>query len=168
MMLHTGTFTVPRTVDEVFELLATPERFAPLMPDFESMTVQDPTHFTLRVLIQLGPMRGHAALAMELADVQRPKSVIYRGSAVIAGSKLRLDLEFGLTPVGATTAVLWRGELGLTGAVAFMGDDIVQTMGHQNFERMAEQLRSHLGGSRSESTEKAAPRASSETPDFEI
>ena len=56
-MVHSGTFQVDRPAEEVFELLANPERFAPLMPDFESMAMQDATHFTLRTVLAMGEIK---------------------------------------------------------------------------------------------------------------
>src|SRR5271167_4457098 len=87
-MTQSGSFSVLRTVEEVFDLLSNPERFAPLMPDFESMTMQDATHFTLRTAIAIGEIKGHANLAMELLTASEPERVKYSGTATIAGSPL--------------------------------------------------------------------------------
>lgn len=81
-MNHAGTFLTTRTADEVFDLLANPERFAPLLPDFESMAVQDTTHFTVRIVIAVGEINGHANLAMELREAVRPSTVRYAGQGV--------------------------------------------------------------------------------------
>ena len=167
-MLHTGTFSVPRTADEVFDLLAQPERFAPLMPDFESVTIQDASHFTLRVAIQLGPIRGHANLAMELAYAQRASSVGYRGSAMVAGSRLQLNLEFRLTPAGDVTDVGWRGELALSGGLAFLGGDLLQARASQNFGRMAQSLQASLRQAPSTAGETDGPQSPAGSSDYEI
>jgi uncharacterized protein len=143
-MVHSGLFQVNRSAEEVFDLLANPERFAPLMPDFESMTMQDATHFTLRTVIQVGPMSGHANLAMELRDAARPGTVGYSGEAIIAGSPLRLRLDFALTPGEFATEIGWRGEVTLGGPLALMVGSLVDTMGRQNFEQMAAHLQENL------------------------
>ena len=44
-----GEFDVKRKPEEVYDFLTDPNRFAPLLPDFQSVSVQDPTHFTVRV-----------------------------------------------------------------------------------------------------------------------
>src|SRR3974377_1462881 len=38
-MTHNGTFVVERTPEEVFAVLAVPDSFAPLLPDFASMAM---------------------------------------------------------------------------------------------------------------------------------
>ena len=167
-MTHSGSFSTQRPAEEVFELLANPERFAPLMPDFESMAMVDATHFTLRTVIQVGPMSGHANLAMELRDAVRPLHVGYSGQATIAGGALRLNLEFTLTPVGSSTEIGWRGEILLGGSLAFMAGNLVETMSQQNFERMAERLQQGLGNPSIQSPEEPGSGALPESPDYEI
>lgn len=167
-MVHTGTFSVPRTADQVFDLVATPGRFAPQLPDFESVTMQDATHFMLRIVIQVGPMSGHANLAMELSDGERPVRVAYRGAAIIAGSTLQLNLEFGLTPAGGMTYVDWRGELALGGSLALLAGDLWETLGRQNFERMAERLQVSLCEQPAEPGKSNILQNPTGTLDFEI
>ena len=36
-----GDFVVQRSRDEVYEFLTDPSRFAPLLPDYEGMSLQD-------------------------------------------------------------------------------------------------------------------------------
>jgi uncharacterized protein len=167
-MTHSGSFCAQRPADEVFDLLANPERFAPLMPDFESMAMVNATHFTLRTVIQVGPMSGHANLSMELRDAVRPLQVGYYGEATIAGGPLRLNLEFTITPVGATSEVSWTGEISLGGSLAFMAGNLVDSMSRQNFERMAERLQQSLGNLSNQSPEEPGSSALPESPDYEI
>jgi len=162
-MIHSGTFIAQRPADEVFDLLASPERFAPLMPDFESMAMHDATHFSLRTVIHVGPMSGHANLAMELREAVRPVKVSYAGEAMIAGGPLRLNLQFTLAPADDATEVAWEGEISLGGSLALMAGSLVETMGGENFARMAKRLQEDL---RLPLPEEAP--APSEPPDYEI
>ena len=52
-----GEFTTPRNPDEVYDFLSDPNKFGPLLPDFQSMTVQDPRHFTVKVRVGVGNIR---------------------------------------------------------------------------------------------------------------
>ena len=143
-MQHSGTFLTSRAPSEVFELLGTPERFAPLLPDYESMVMQDPTHFSLRTVIALGEMSGHANLAMELAEVERPTVIVYRGQGIVAGSQLNLVLQFRVSRTDTSTEVSWQGEFSLEGGLAFMMASLIEPMGREHFERMAERLHEKL------------------------
>jgi len=143
-MRHSGTFLTSHTPDEVFDLLANPELFAPLLPDYENMAMLDPTHFSLRVVIALGELNGHANLAMELAEAERPVVVGYRGEGIVAGSQLNLVLEFRISRTEASTEVGWQGEFYLNGGLALMVNSLIEPMGRKHFERMAERLREKL------------------------
>lgn len=140
-MTHSGTFVVQRSVEDVYELLADPQRFGPLMPDFESMAMQDSSHFTLRTKIAVGELPGQVNLAMEVSDSLRPSHVKYRGEGVIAGSQLRFAIEFGIGTIEGMTEVRWTGEVSLDGMLAMMAGNLIETKGRENFERMAERVR---------------------------
>jgi uncharacterized protein len=143
-MTHFGTFLTNRAADEVFDLLANPERFALLLPDFESMSVQDETHFTVRIVIAVGEIGGHASLAMELREALRPSDVEYTGEAMIAGSPLELWLRFQIASSEGTTEVRWQGEFLLDGTLALMAGGLIDSMGRKNFERMAKHIQNAL------------------------
>ena len=143
-MNYSGTLLTPRTAEEVFNLLANPEQFAPILPDFESMAMLDPTHFSLRIAIALGEMSGHAHLAMELVEAERPARVRYRGQGIVAGSALNLGLEFQIASSDRATEVRWQGEFSLDGGLALVFGSLIEPMGRQHFERMAERLDEQL------------------------
>ena len=144
LMTHSGMFFVRQTADEVFDLLSNPARFAPLMPDFKDMEMQDATHFTMRTVVAIGEVRGHANLAMELLQASRAERVKYRGAATIAGSQLRLAISFQISARAEGTEVSWRGDVTLAGTLARMAGTMVETMSQQNFDRMAESLQRSL------------------------
>ncbi|MFZ1135040.1 MAG: SRPBCC domain-containing protein [Candidatus Korobacteraceae bacterium] len=143
-MTHCGTFLTNRNAEEVFDLLANPERFAPLLPDFESMSTEDEVHFTVRIVIAIGEISGHANLAMELGQALRPSAVEYTGAAMIAGSPLKLRLRFQIASSDGITKVTWQGEFSLEGMLSLMAGGLIDSMGRQNFELMAEHIQNAL------------------------
>ena len=167
-MTHSGAFSVRRTVEEVFDLLSNPERFAPLMPDFESMTVQDATHFTMRTVIAIGEIQGHANLAMESLPATRPARVGYAGSATIAGGPLRMAIDFQIKPREEMTEVVWQGEVTLEGALAMMAENLLESMGRRNLDRMAERLQLSLQDEPLTTGEAQSASAPPAAVDFEI
>ena len=93
-----GDFTTPRSLDEVFDFLSDPNQFGPLLPDFQSMTVQDPTHFTVKVRVGVGNIRGSAEIKMELAEAMRPHRAQYKGQGTAVGSQITVSAGFDLSP----------------------------------------------------------------------
>lgn len=143
-MNHSGTFLTNRTAEEVFDLVADPQRFARLLPDFESLSAQDATHFTLRLKIVVGQISGHANLAMELVAADRPSHVGYHGQGVVAGSQLIFAMQFQLRCEGAGTQVIWQGQVSVDGMLAMMGGSMIDSMGRRNFEATIERLQDEL------------------------
>ena len=94
-----GEFTSPRTPDEVYDFLSDPNKFAPLLPDFESMSVQDATHFTVKVRVGVGNIRGSAEIKMELAEASRPHRALYKGQGTAVGSQIKISAGFDLSPL---------------------------------------------------------------------
>jgi len=144
-MMYSGTILTPRRPDEVFDLLANPERFAPLLPDYEGMSLEDPTHFTVRIVIAVAQIQGQAELAMELCEAVRPSRVEYRGQGIMAGSPLNLGLQFHIAPCGSMSEVNWQGEFSLDGQLAFIAGGLIEPMGRKHFDRMAQRLGANLG-----------------------
>ena len=67
-----GEFDVKRTPEEVYDFLTDPNKFAPLLPEFQGMTVQDRTHFNVKVNVGISYIKGTADVKMELAQAERP------------------------------------------------------------------------------------------------
>jgi uncharacterized protein len=80
-----GEFAVKKNREEVYDFLTDPKRFAPLLPDFQSVTVQDPTHFTVKVNVGISYIKGAADVKMELAEADRPKHAKYKGQGSVGG-----------------------------------------------------------------------------------
>ena len=74
-----GEFEVPRKPEEVYDFLTNPEKFGPLLPDFQGMTVQDDKHFTVQVNVGISYIKGAADVKMELAQADRPQRAQYKG-----------------------------------------------------------------------------------------
>jgi carbon monoxide dehydrogenase subunit G len=68
-----GAFEVRRTPDEVYDFLSDPGKFAALLPDFQGLSVQDSTHFTVKVNVGISYIKGVAEVKMELVEAERPK-----------------------------------------------------------------------------------------------
>jgi carbon monoxide dehydrogenase subunit G len=143
-MNHSGTFLTTRSAEDVFDLVADPRRFGPLLPDFESMELQDATHFTMRIVIAVGAIQGHVNLAMELRQAARADRVEYRGQGIVAGSQLTFAMQFHLAPAEGATEVSWQGEVSVNGMLALMAGSMIDELGRRNFDAMVEQLQNKL------------------------
>jgi uncharacterized protein len=137
----TGEFTAPRTPEEVFDFLADPNKFGPLLPEFESMTVQDATHFTVKVRVGVGNIRGTAEIKMELAEATRPQRALYKGHGTAVGSQITISAGFDLSPLPESTHIGWQGEANVFGKLASMAGGMLEPVGKKNIQKLIEGLR---------------------------
>jgi uncharacterized protein len=135
-----GEFTSPRTPDEVYDFLCDPNKFAPLLPDFESMSMQDATHFTVKVRVGVGNIRGSAEIKMELAESVRPTRAQYKGKGTAVGSQITIAAGFDLTPVDGSTRIAWQGEAGVFGKLASMAGGMLEPLGKKNIQKLIDGL----------------------------
>jgi carbon monoxide dehydrogenase subunit G len=139
-----GEFDTPRTPEEVFDFLSDPNQFAPLLPDFQSMSMQDPTHFTVKVRVGVGNIRGTAEIKMELAEAVKPQRAQYKGQGTAVGSQVTVTAGFDLQPNGESTRVLWQGEAGVFGKLASMAGGMLEPLGRKNIQKLIDGLQKAL------------------------
>src|SRR5271157_2883684 len=137
----TGEFTTPRSPDEVFEFLSDPNKFGPLFPDFESMTLQDPTHFTMKLAVEVGNIRGIAEIKMELAEALRPRRALYKGTGTAAGGQIAIGAGFELSPLEEGTRVAWQGEASVFGKLAKLTGGMLEPIIKKNIQKLIDGLR---------------------------
>ena len=95
-----GEFTVKRNPDEVYDFLTAPNRFAPLLPEFQSLSAQDDKHFTVKVNVGVSYIKGAANVKLELTEAERPRRAQYKGQGAVAGGSMTVIASFDLTPSG--------------------------------------------------------------------
>lgn len=139
-----GEFTTPRTPEEVFDFLSDPQKFAPLLPDYQSMAMLDPTHFTVKVKVGVGNIRGSAEIKMELTEAVRPQRAQYKGQGSAVGSQVTVNAGFDLVPNGDATKVVWKGETSVFGKLASMAGGMLEPLGRKNIQKLIEGLQKAL------------------------
>ena len=139
-----GEFTSPRTPDEVYDFLCDANKFGPLLPDFESMSVEDATHFTVKLRVEVGNIRGSAEIKMELSQAVRPSRAQYQGRGVAVGSQIAISTGFDLSPLAEGTRIAWQGEASVSGKLAFMAGSVLEPLSKQNLEQLIDGLQRAL------------------------
>jgi carbon monoxide dehydrogenase subunit G len=152
-----GEFTTPRSQDEVFDFLSDPNKFAPLLPDFQSMSMQDATHFTVKVKVGVGNIRGSAEIKMELSEAVGPQRAHYKGQGSAVGSQVTVSAGFDLSPGADGTRVLWQGETSVFGKLASMAGGMLEPLGRKNIQKLIEGLQKVLSQPLAPATAGGAP-----------
>src|ERR1700678_3976982 len=139
-----GDFEVKRTPEEVHDFLIDPNKFAALLPDFQGLSVQDATHFTVKVNVGISYIKGVAEVKMELAEVERPKRALYKGQGSVAGGNVALTAGFNLSPIEGGTKVAWQGEAQIFGRLTSMAGGLLEPLGKKQVQKLIDGLQAAL------------------------
>jgi len=139
-----GDFVVRRTPEEVYDFLADPSRFCPLLPDFEKLTPVDPTHFTVSLKIGVAHIRGTATVKMALEEAEPPRRARYSGKGSVAGGNVEIGAGFDLEPADEGTCVRWQGTGKVFGQLASLAGGLLEPLARKNVQRLIDSLQAAL------------------------
>jgi carbon monoxide dehydrogenase subunit G len=140
-----GNFAVKRAPEEVYDFLSDPGKFAALLPDFQGLSIQDSTHFTVKVNAGISYIKGTAEVKMELAEAERPRRALYKGQGSVAGGNVSLMASFDLSPLdGGGTKVVWQGEAQIFGRLASVAGGLLEPLGKKQVQKLIDGLQAAL------------------------
>ena len=140
-----GEFEVKRSTEEVYDFLTDPNKFAPLLPEYQGMSVQDPTHFTVKVNVGISYIKGVADVKMELTQAERPQRAQYKGQGSVAGGNVSLVAGFDLSQIAEGTKVGWQGEAQIFGRLTSVAGGLLEPLGRKQVQRLIDGLQAALG-----------------------
>jgi len=139
-----GEFEVKKKPEEVYDFLTDPNRFAPLLPEFQSLLVQDTTHFAVKVNVGISYIKGSADVRMELAEADRPRRAQYKGQGAVAGGSVTMVAGFDLAGTALGTKVNWQGEAQIFGRLASVAGGLLEPLGKKQIQKLIDGLQSAL------------------------
>lgn len=143
-----GVFEVKKQPEEVYDFLTDPNRFAALLPEFQSLAVVDPTHFTVKVNVGISYIKGAAEVKMELAEGDRPRRAQYKGQGAVGGGNVTMVAGFDLAPVSdgadVRTTVNWQGEAQIFGRLASVAGGLLEPLGKKQIQKLIDGLQAAL------------------------
>ncbi|MFZ3265486.1 MAG: SRPBCC domain-containing protein [Terriglobales bacterium] len=147
-----GEFEVKKKPEEVYDFLTDPNRFAPLLPEFQSLSVQDATHFAVKVNVGISYIKGSADVKMELAEADNPRRAQYKGQGAVAGGNVTMIAGFDLAPVGdgaaietvLATKVNWQGEAQIFGRLASVAGGMLEPLAKKQIQKLIDGLQAAL------------------------
>ena len=139
-----GSFEVQRKPEEVYDFLIDPNKFAPLLPDFQGLSVQDAEHFTVRVNVGISYIKGIADVKMHRAEAQRPTRAQYKGQGSVAGGNVSMVAGFDLASAGDGTMVMWEGEAQVFGRLTSVAGGLLEPLGKKQVQKLIDGLQAAL------------------------
>lgn len=139
-----GEFQVRRPREEVYDFLTNPNRFGPLLPDFESVSTEDNRNFTLKVKVGVAHIRGTASVKLQLAEAERPRRALYKGKGSLAGGNVDLTARFDLDEDSGATRVRWTGEAQVFGPLISVAGGLLEPLAKKNVQKLIDGLQKAL------------------------
>jgi len=139
-----GEFEVKRSPEQVYDFLTNPQKFGPLLPDFQGMSVQDPTHFTVKVNVGVSYIKGAAEVKMVLAEAERPHRAKYTGQGSVPGGGANIVAGYDLAGANGGTEVTWSGEAQVLGRLASIAGGLLEPLGKKNVQKLIDALQAAL------------------------
>jgi carbon monoxide dehydrogenase subunit G len=139
-----GSFTVHKKPSDVYAFLVDPNRFCPLLPDYQSMEVVDAKNFLVKLTVGISHIRGTAAVKLALVEADQPKHAAYAGNGDVPGGSATLRAGFDLESVPGGTKVNWSGQSNIVGRIASLAGGLLEPLAKRNIQRMIDGLQKAL------------------------
>ena len=139
-----GDFVVRRKPEEVYDFLVDPDRFCPLLPDFQSMSKEDAKHFAVNLRVGISHIRGTAAVKLALAEAERPRHALYEGKGEVPGGSVTLRAGFDLEGASGGTKVVWKGQAQIAGRLPSLAGGLLEPLAKKNLQKLIDGLQAAL------------------------
>ncbi len=139
-----GDFVVNKDPEQVYDFLTDPHRFAPLLPDYQGMSVQDGRNFTVKVKVGVSYIRGIAEVTVVLDQADRPRFALYKAQGKLPGGSANVSASFDLTGVPEGTKVAWAGEAQVFGKLTSLSGGLLEPLAKKNLQKLIEGLKTGL------------------------
>ncbi|HYA97317.1 MAG TPA: SRPBCC domain-containing protein [Methylomirabilota bacterium] len=139
-----GDFTVGKEPADVYAFLVDPNRFCPLLPDYQTMQILDDKNFLVKLTVGVSHIRGTAAVKLSLVEAVAPSRASYEGKGDVPGGSATLRAGFSLEPVQQGTKVVWTGQSNIVGRVASLAGGLLEPLAKRNIQKMIDGLQKAL------------------------
>lgn len=139
-----GDFVVKKSPEEVYRFLVDPEKFCPLLPDYQSMARVDDKNFVVKLSVGISHIRGMASVKMSLLEAQPDQHAVYQGSGDVPGGSTTLRAGFDLAPASGGTKVTWTGQSNVVGRIASLAGGLLEPLAKKNIQKMIDGLQQAL------------------------
>jgi carbon monoxide dehydrogenase subunit G len=139
-----GDFTVRKKPADVYAFLVDPNRFCPLLPDYQSMEIVDAKNFLVKISVGVSHIRGTAAVKLSLVEADQPTHAAYEGRGEVPGGSATLRAGFDLETVPQGTKVVWSGRSNIVGRIASLAGGMLEPLAKRNIQKMIDGLQKAL------------------------
>ena len=147
MISLSGEFVVARKQQDVYAFLTDPNRFAPLLPDFQGLAIQNEKEFDVRVKVGISHIRGTATVRLNLEEARSPVYALYKGKGDVPGGAVDLTAGFDLEVVPEGTRIKWKSDSNVHGRIVSVAAGLLQPLAKKNLMQLIKSLEAALARS---------------------
>ena len=129
---------------DVYAFLVDPNRFCPLLPDYQSMEIVDAKNFLVKISVGVSHIRGTAAVKLSLIEADQSNHAAYEGQGEVPGGSATLRAGFDLETVPQGTKVVWSGRSNIVGRIASLAGGMLEPLAKRNIQKMIDSLQKAL------------------------
>ncbi len=142
-----GEFTVATPHEDAYAVLSETQKFAPLLPSYQSHELLEDGSAVVRIKVGVGKIRGTAKVNLTLEESEAPIRARYSGKGTVMGGVFNLVATFELEDAGqGETRVKWQGELIMFGKLVSLAGGMIKPIAKRDIGRMIEAIQAALSG----------------------
>ncbi|MGI0079761.1 MAG: CoxG family protein [Nitrososphaerales archaeon] len=139
-----GKIRINATAQKTFASLTNPEFMASCIPDVQSHGVIDENHFTAKIRVGIGIVRGTVEMQFAILDEVPPSHAKLIGDGSGAGSKMHIESVFDIVPEGSSNEVTWSADADLSGLIAGIGGPVLKGQSEKQVTKIFQNVKSKL------------------------
>ena len=140
-----GDFTVTASREEAYAVLSDPQKFAPLLPTYQDLTMKENGSADVTVKIGVGKIRGSAVVNLTLEESEAPVRAAYVGKGKVMGSAFNMGTAFELEDAeGGGTLVKWHGDVTIFGKLVALAGGLLKPIAKKDITRLIDAVQAAL------------------------
>lgn len=135
---------LPSNAQVVFPKLTDPNFFCKYVPDLVGSSVQDDTHFIVKMKVGVGFIHQTLTFNFHFDEKKPPEFAKVAGKGTAPGSVVDLWITFTLNDIEGGVRVAWNAEIKLSGTIAALAGGALEPVINTNVKRFLDSLTSGI------------------------
>ncbi len=139
-----GSFETPVARNIVWEFLLNPKEIAQCFPDLQSLEINSPESFKMKVKVGLSVVKGIMDFDLHVQDKVPQSSAKLVGTGKGVGSSIDIQTTFALQDSGSGTKVDWVADAKIGGIMGGLGSKLLDSTSSKMVGQVLENIQTRL------------------------
>jgi carbon monoxide dehydrogenase subunit G len=142
-----GVVSIKARPEKTFASLSDPQFMISTIPDLQNYKIIDQDHFDARIKVGISVVRGTIDVKFQLTEKTNGNHAKLIGDGSGAGSRMRIESIFDLSPEGEDTKMTWSADADLSGLIAGIGSQILKGQSEKQVGQIFSNIKAKLESS---------------------